>query len=134
CLGHQGIAHVHGGTVVHAAEPRHGRVSAIRHTETELFAGITSPFSAVRYHSLAVTDLPNCLEATAWSEVGVIQALRHRTRPQWGVQFHPESIASEEARTLLRNFAALTMEWNGRARSGQAVYAGDTGKIGRAHV
>ena len=112
CLGHQGIAHVHGGTVVHAAEPRHGRVSAIRHTETELFAGITSPFSAVRYHSLAVTDLPNCLEATAWSEVGVIQALRHRTRPQWGVQFHPESIASDEARTLLRNFAELTEVWN----------------------
>ncbi|GGC46314.1 aminodeoxychorismate synthase, component I [Brevibacterium sediminis] len=112
CLGHQGIAHVHGGTVVHAAEPRHGRVSAIRHTETELFAGMTSPFSAVRYHSLAVTDLPNCLEATAWSEDGVIQALRHRTRPQWSVQFHPESIASDEARTLLRNFAELTEVWN----------------------
>ncbi len=116
CLGHQGIAHVHGGGVAHAPEPRHGRVSAIRHTETELFAGIPSPFSAVRYHSLAVTDLPACLEATAWSEEGVIQALRHRFRPQWGVQFHPESIASEETRTLLQNFAELTVAWNRRGR------------------
>lgn len=116
CLGHQGIAHVHGGGVVHAPEPRHGRVSQISHTGNELFAGIPSPFSAVRYHSLAVTDLPDCLEATAWSEDGVIQALRHRSRPQWGVQFHPESIASDQARTLLKNFAELTEAWNRRGQ------------------
>lgn len=103
-----------GRAVVHAPEPRHGLVSLIRHTETELFAGILSPFSAARYHSLAVTDLPAYLETTAWSEDGVIHALQHRTRPQWGVQFHPESIASEEARTLLRNFAGLTVAWNRR--------------------
>ena len=114
CLGHQGIATVHGGVVAHAPEPRHGRDSSISHSGTELFDGIPSPFSAVRYHSLAVTELPAQLEATAWSEDGVIMGLRHRTRPQWGVQFHPESIASEEAAALMRNFAALTREWNER--------------------
>ena len=112
CLGHQGIVHVHGGTVAHAPEPRHGRVSQISHSGTELFAGIPSPFSAVRYHSLAVADVASCLESTAWSDDGVIQALRHRTKPQWGVQFHPESIASDESRTLLRNFAYLTEAWH----------------------
>lgn len=125
CLGHQGIAYVRGGTVVHAPEPRHGRVSQISHTGNELFAGIPSPFSAVRYHSLAATDLPDCLEETAWSEDGVIQALRHRAKPQWGVQFHPESIASEEARTLLRNFVELTVAWKRRDRQENDLLASE---------
>lgn len=125
CLGHQGIAYVRGGAVVHAPEPRHGRVSQISHTGNELFAGIPSPFSAVRYHSLAATDLPDCLEATAWSEDGVIQVLRHRTKPQWGVQFHPESIASEEARTLLRNFVELTVAWKRRDRQENDLLASE---------
>ena len=127
CLGHQGIATVHGGVVAHAPEPRHGRVSAIAHSGSELFAGIPSLFSAVRYHSLAVTELPAQLEATAWSEDGVIMGLRHRSRPQWGVQFHPESIASEEAVALMRNFAALTREWNGRGavKSAEFGWGGD---------
>jgi para-aminobenzoate synthetase len=125
CLGHQGIAHVHGGTVAHAPEPRHGRLSQISHTDTELFAGIPSPFSAVRYHSLAVAHVASCLEPTAWSEDGVIQALRHRTKPQWGVQFHPESIASDESRTLLRNFAYLTEAWNLRDQHKNDLLAGE---------
>ncbi|WGP04860.1 aminodeoxychorismate synthase component I [Bacillus subtilis] len=125
CLGHQGIAYVHGGTVAHAPEPRHGRVSQISHTGTELFAGIPSPLSAVRYHSLAVADVASCLESTAWSDDGVIQALRHQTKPQWGVQFHPESIASDEARTLLRNFVELTVAWNRRDRSKNGLPAGE---------
>ncbi|WP_211979086.1 aminodeoxychorismate synthase component I [Brevibacterium sp. W7.2] len=111
CLGHQGIAYVHGGTVEHAPEPRHGRVSAIQHPGTDLFAGLPSPFEAARYHSLAVTELPSSLVPTAWSVDGVLMGLAHTTRPQWGVQFHPESIVTEHAADLLRNFRKLTERW-----------------------
>ncbi|WP_438312907.1 aminodeoxychorismate synthase component I [Streptomyces sp. HUAS TT3] len=108
CLGHQGIGHVHGATVDRAPEPRHGRTSPVLHDGTGLFDGLPSPLEAVRYHSLAVTDLPAALEATAWTPDGVLMGLRHRSRPQWGVQFHPESICSRYGIQLLANFAELT--------------------------
>ena len=108
CLGHQAIAHLHGAKVKRADEPRHGRTSPVEHDGTGLFAGLPSPFRAVRYHSLAVTDLPDELEATAWTPDGVLMGLRHRTKPLWGVQFHPESIRTEHGHRLLRNFVDLT--------------------------
>ncbi|AEW93835.1 MULTISPECIES: aminodeoxychorismate synthase component I [Streptomycetaceae] len=107
CLGHQGIAARHGGTVERAPEPRHGRTSPVLHDGTGLFAGVPSPFEVVRYHSLAVTDLPDELRATAWTEDGVLMALAHRERPVWGLQFHPESICTRHGDLLLRNFTAL---------------------------
>ncbi len=108
CLGHQGIAHLHGGTVGRAPEPRHGRVSPVLHKQIDVFAGLPSPFEAVRYHSLAVSDLPEEIEPIAWTPDGVLMGLRHRDRPVWGVQFHPESISTEHGHRLLRNFADLT--------------------------
>lgn len=113
CLGHQGIAVAHGGTVAHAPSPRHGRLSEIRNFGVDLFADLPPTFNAVRYHSLAVTDVPEALEVTAYSDDGVVMGLRHRTLPQWGVQFHPESISTEHSLALLGNFARLTREWAG---------------------
>jgi para-aminobenzoate synthetase len=104
CLGHQGIAAAFGGSVAHV-EPAHGFVGPIEHNGNDLFRDIPSPFNAVRYHSLAVVEpLPPELEKIAWSADGLVMALRHRTRPLWGVQFHPESILTEHGATLLRNF------------------------------
>ncbi|MGY0236486.1 aminodeoxychorismate synthase component I [Longispora urticae] len=114
CLGHQAIAHLAGGCVDRAPEPRHGRVSEVLHDGTGLFADLPNPFEAVRYHSLAVTDLPATLAATAHTHDGVLMGLRHRVRPQWGVQFHPESICTEHGHRLLRNFARLTRDWQRR--------------------
>ncbi len=108
CLGHQGLAMVHGGQVVRAPQPYHGRVSPVMHTGTGLFAGIPSPFEVVRYHSLAVDQLPDVLEATAWTPDGVLMAIRHRQRPLWGVQFHPESIGGRHGHQLLYNFRRLS--------------------------
>ncbi|MFE3743376.1 aminodeoxychorismate synthase component I [Streptomyces sp. NPDC059134] len=115
CLGHQGMALAHGARVGRAPEPRHGRTSAVRHDGTGLFEGLPQPLEVVRYHSLAVTDLPPELEGTAWSPDGVLMALRHRRLPLWGVQFHPESIGTREGHRLLENFRRLT-ELHGRAR------------------
>ena len=106
CLGHQSIGQAYGGKVVRAPKPMHGKVSQITHTGRGLFVGIPSPFQATRYHSLTVAreGLPDCLEITAESDDGVIQALSHKTLPVHGVQFHPESIHSEHGHALLRNF------------------------------
>ncbi|WP_406344052.1 aminodeoxychorismate synthase component I [Streptomyces sp. NBC_00648] len=120
CLGHQGAALLHGATVGRAPEPRHGRTSPVRHTGEDLFRGIPSPFDAVRYHSLAVTGLPDEMEAVAWTADGVLMGHRHRSRPLWGLQFHPESILTEYGDELLANFTELTREWH-RARGTAAV-------------
>lgn len=109
CLGHQGIATGFGGTVSRASTPVHGKTIPIEHEGTGLFHGIPSPFLAARYHSLIVEPpLPDELVATAWTADGLIMALAHRTRPLWGIQFHPESIISEFGERLLRNFRDLT--------------------------
>ena len=109
CLGHQAIGQAFGGTVERAPEPVHGKVWDIHHRGTDVFAGLPTPFRATRYHSLVVRrdNLPAELEATAWTEDGLIMGLAHRTRPIWGVQFHPESIASQHGHDLLRNFLTL---------------------------
>ncbi|MFI0790719.1 aminodeoxychorismate synthase component I [Streptomyces lydicus] len=125
CLGHQGIAQLFGATVDPASTPMHGRVSDIRHTGTELFKGLPSPLSVVRYHSLAVSDLPPELESLAWTDDGVLMALRHRERPVWGVQFHPESISSQGGRELLANFRDLALGTARRATPARSTPSGE---------
>ena len=112
CLGHQAIAHHCGARVDLAVRPMHGRLDRVSHAQRDLFAGIPDRFEAVRYHSLAVTQLPSSLEPLAWTSDGTLMALRHVSRPWWGVQFHPESICTEFGARLLRNFRDLTQEWH----------------------
>ena len=106
CLGHQTIGQAFGGRVVRCHEIVHGKMGAMHHEGQGLFRGLPSPFQGTRYHSLVVErdSLPDCLEVTAWLEDGTIMGLRHRTLPIEGVQFHPESIASEHGHQMLRNF------------------------------
>lgn len=106
CLGHQTIGEAFGGRVVPASEIVHGKMGVIHHAGQGVFAGLPSPFQATRYHSLIVEreGLPECLEITAWLDDGTIMGLRHREHPIEGVQFHPESIASEHGHQMIRNF------------------------------
>jgi anthranilate synthase component 2 len=106
CLGHQAIGQAYGGKVVHAKTLMHGKTSPIHHAGAGVFRGLPSPFTATRYHSLAVerAGLPDCLEVTAWTEDGEIMGLRHRTLAVEGVQFHPESILTEHGHAMLKNF------------------------------
>jgi anthranilate synthase component II len=114
CLGHQAIGAAYGGNVVRARRIMHGKVSPVAHAGTDLFRGLPSPIRVTRYHSLLIDrpTLPDALEVLAWTaEPGwddEIQAVRHREHPVWGVQFHPESIASEAGRELMRNFLGST--------------------------
>ncbi len=109
CLGHQAIGQAMGGEVVRCHEIMHGKLSTITHSGTGLFKGLPQGFSVTRYHSLTVKPetLPDCLEITARSQSGVIMGLQHRSRPIHGVQFHPESIASEHGHALLKNFLEI---------------------------
>lgn len=109
CLGHQALAQAFGGKVVRAAEPMHGKISPVKHSGKSVFRNLPSPFNATRYHSLVAekATLPECLEITAETEDGTIMGLMHKTLPLHGVQFHPESIASEHGHDMIRNFLAI---------------------------
>jgi len=109
CLGHQCIGHTFGAEVVVNYRMMHGKTSPISHNSKGLFLGMPTPFNATRYHSLVIKreTLPDCLEITAESDEGEIMGVRHKDYPIWGVQFHPESILTENGRTILRNFLKL---------------------------
>jgi anthranilate synthase component II len=119
CLGHQALGQALGGNVVRAPVPMHGKVSRIFHGGTDILEGLPSPFSATRYHSLIVdrASLPSVLVPTAWTEDGLLMAMRHRSLPLFGVQFHPESIASQHGHELLANFLRLARGTNTPAQA-----------------
>ena len=114
CLGHQTIGQVFGGKVVRAPTLMHGKMSKVHHTGKGLFKGLNSDFEATRYHSLLVDrdTLPDELEITAETDDGIIMGLQHKTQPVHGVQFHPESIASEHGHALLKNFLDIAAQFN----------------------
>ena len=115
CLGHQAIGQAYGGRIERAPVLMHGKLSPIEHRSTGVFAGINGPFAATRYHSLTIApdSLPGDLDVTANTADGVIMAVQHKTHPVHGVQFHPESIASEHGHRILRNFLDLARAFNG---------------------
>ncbi len=120
CLGHQAIGQAFGGRVVRAPEPVHGKTSPIHHDNTGVFAGLPDPFTATRYHSLIIARdrFPETLKVIAKTSDDIIMGLRHRALPIFGVQFHPESIATSHGRDILRNFLELAAGGN---RAGQAA-------------
>lgn len=124
CLGHQAIGEAYGGDVVRAPEPVHGKLASIVHQGETVFHGINGPFWAARYHSLVVqeTTLPEDLRVTAKTD-GLVMGLSHKRLPSHGVQFHPESIASEHGLRIFENFLALAAEWNHKERQGPAMGA-----------
>jgi para-aminobenzoate synthetase len=121
CLGHQGLGHLLNGKVSSAPEAMHGRLSRIHHSDDGLFAGIPQDFPVVRYHSLQITDMGPDGQVTAWADDGVVMGIEHRRRPMWGVQFHPESVATEHGARLVENFYGLARRlrsprWRGAKR------------------
>lgn len=118
CLGHQSIGQAFGGEVVRAPSPVHGKLSDIHHEGQSVFRGINGPFKATRYHSLVVKreTIPDELQVTAETDDGLVMGLAHKTLPLHGVQFHPESIASENGHLILKNFLDLAAAWNGAQR------------------
>jgi anthranilate synthase component 2 len=106
CLGHQSIGYAFGGEIVHAKQMMHGKTSPIHHADVGVFRGLPNPFTATRYHSLAIRreTLPDCLEVTAWTDDGEIMGVRHKSLAVEGVQFHPESIMTEHGHRMLKNF------------------------------
>src|SRR5215218_730432 len=132
CLGHQALAHVAGGAIDHAPEVMHGRLSRIHHDGRGLFEGVPQGFAAVRYHSLVVGAVPADLRVTAWTPDHVVMGLEHRTRPVWGVQFHPESISTEHGHHLIRNFRDLARAHSG-PRTGAPRHARRQAAGARVH-
>ena len=118
CLGHQAIGAAYGGDVVRAPVPVHGKLSTIKHKGEGVLRGINAPFEATRYHSLVVKrdSMPADLAVTAETDDGLVMAMSHKRHPVHGVQFHPESIASEHGRTILKNFLDLAAQWNAAKR------------------
>jgi anthranilate synthase component 2 len=119
CLGHQAIGQVYGGKVVRAPKLMHGKMSEIRHNGRSVFRGINDSFQATRYHSLTIAPetMPDSLEVTAHSvDDGVVMGVMHRSHPVHGVQFHPESIASQHGHQILRNFLDIAAAWNAKHR------------------
>jgi anthranilate synthase component II len=116
CLGHQAIGQAFGGEVVRAPQPLHGKTSRISHNARGLFRGLNGPFEATRYHSLGIErkTKPEALDISAETDDGLIMAVEHREKPVYGVQFHPESIASEHGRDILRNFLDLAAAFRAR--------------------